>query len=38
MSASDIALLVGQLVASWSVGFAAGYSLTIFKRGMDATV
>jgi len=35
MTATDAALLLGQLVAAWSTGFAAGYTLTKFKEAMN---
>lgn len=38
MSMSDIAELLGYLGAAWSVGFAAGYLYTWFKRGFDQIV
>ncbi len=38
MTLADIAELVGDLVAAWSVGFSAGYVYTWFKRGFDQIV
>lgn len=38
MTLADIAALVGYLAAAWSVGFAAGYLYTWFKRGFDQIV
>ena len=36
VSAVDIALLAGQLVSGWVVGFAGGYVLTKFRDSMNA--
>lgn len=34
MSSGDLVLFFGWLVSAWSVGFAGGYVLTVFR---DAT-
>lgn len=31
MSASDIAIFAGQIASLWAVGFAVGYTVTVFK-------
>lgn len=36
MTATDIALLVGQLFTAWVLGFAGGFLLTRFRDAVDA--
>lgn len=36
MSGGDVVGLVGYLVASWAVGFAAGYILTKYREALNA--
>lgn len=36
MSASDVALLCGQLVGAWAVGFTGGYLLTQFRSALNS--
>ena len=38
MTAQDIALYVGQLVAAWSLGFTGGYLLTKFRHAVNQVV
>lgn len=38
MTAPDIALLVGQLVAAWALGFCGGYLITKFKHAFNQIV
>lgn len=38
MSVGDVALVLGQLAAAWSVGFTGGYLLTKFRDGLNATI
>jgi len=35
MTATDIGLLVAQLVSCWSLGFAAGFTLTRFREALN---
>jgi hypothetical protein len=35
MSAADVALFVGKLVACWSLGFTGGFLLTAFKNAIS---
>lgn len=35
MSSTDIALLIGQLLSSWCVGFAAGFTITRFREALN---
>lgn len=35
MTETDIGLLIGKLVASWSLGFAAGFILTRFREALN---
>lgn len=36
MTAAEIGEYIGLLFAAWSLGFASGYLLTNFKRGLDS--
>ena len=36
MTAPEVLEVVGYLLSSWAVGYAGGYSLTAFRRAMDA--
>jgi len=38
MTGEDIAMLLGQLVAAWSLGFAGGYLLTKFREAVNLTI
>lgn len=38
MSAIDIAQFLGFLVSAWTLGFAAGFTLTKFKDAVNQTV
>ncbi len=38
MSATDMALFVGQLISAWSVGFGGGYIFTKFRDAMNSTI
>lgn len=35
MSASDIATMLGYLVAAWCVGFAGGYTITKYRDALN---
>lgn len=35
MSASEIATLLGLLVAAWSLGFAGGYTITKYRDALN---
>jgi hypothetical protein len=36
MTTSDIAELIGYIVAAWCLGFTGGYLFTQIKRAIDA--
>jgi len=38
MSAVDLALLAGQLLSCWCLGFGAGFTLTRFKEAINHSV
>lgn len=38
MTSSDIILFIAQLVTAWSLGFAGGWTITIFQRAMNHTI
>lgn len=38
MTALDIAEFTGLLVSAWTIGFAAGFTLTKFKDALNQTV
>lgn len=38
MSSADIALFLGELVASWSVGFTGGYLITKVTDALNKVV
>lgn len=35
MSSTDIALLIGQLISAWAVGFTGGFLITKFRDAMS---
>lgn len=38
METYDMGILAGQLVGAWGIGFAAGYLLAAFRRGVEQIV
>ena len=38
MTTSDIALLAGQLLSCWCLGFGAGFTLTRFREAINQSV
>lgn len=35
MSAADVLIIAGKIFAAWSVGFAAGWSISTFREAVS---
>lgn len=35
MTSAEAVLYIGLMFGAWSIGFAGGYLLTVFKRAME---